>query len=369
MNDVRYVLGISGGKDSTALAIYLKMKYPRLDIEYYFCDTGKELNETYKLIDNLEVFLGKKITKLNAAPGSPKDPFDHFHQLYGGYLPSSVARWCTKKLKLEPFEDFVGNDPVVSFVAIRGDEDREAYVSRKPNIQSIFPFRYNIWSEDVIRLVFNNSGLEKLIKIYEGLEFTDKNKRDAAMEIVRRPLSVAYPQNRKLNELLRLDAKLFNKAVFNILKNSSYPLAKIDEFQVLDNDEIITIDDVFRILKESGVGIPAYYEKIEFELDGQKGYFSRSRSGCYFCFFQQKIEWIWLYERHPDLFQKAMQYEKDGYTWMQGERLEEIIKPERIRQIKEEQLRKLNRRSTGNSGYLVDIIQETEGEGCAACFI
>jgi hypothetical protein len=172
-----------------------------------------------------------------------------------------------------------------------------------------------------------------------------------------------------LNELLRLDAKVFNKAVFNILKKTSYPLARVNEFQILDNDEILTIDDVFRILKESGVGIPAYYEKVEFELDGQKGYFSRSRSGCYFCFFQQKIEWIWLYERHPDLFQKALQYEKDGYTWMQGMRLEELIKPERIRQIKEEQIRKLNRRPSVNSGYLVDIIQEAEGEGCAACFI
>ncbi len=88
MNELRYVLGISGGKDSTALAIYLKTKYPPLDIEYYFCDTGKELDETYKLIDNLEVFLGEKITKLNGAVGSPRDPFDHFLQLYGGYCYS-----------------------------------------------------------------------------------------------------------------------------------------------------------------------------------------------------------------------------------------------------------------------------------------
>ena len=49
--------------------------------------------------------------------------------------------------------------------------------------------------------------------------------------------------------------------------------------------------------------------------------------------------------------------------------MEELIKPERIRQIKEEQIRKLNRRPSGKSGYLVDIIQEAEGEGCATCFI
>ena len=63
---VRHVLGISGGKDSAALAIYMKTKHPDLDIDYYTCDTGKELDETYRLIENLEVFLGKKITQLRA---------------------------------------------------------------------------------------------------------------------------------------------------------------------------------------------------------------------------------------------------------------------------------------------------------------
>ena len=44
MNKVRHVLGISGGKDSAALAIYMKTKYPPIDIEFYSCDTGKELD-------------------------------------------------------------------------------------------------------------------------------------------------------------------------------------------------------------------------------------------------------------------------------------------------------------------------------------
>src|SRR5688572_33465730 len=109
---VRHVLGISGGKDSAALAIYLRNKYPQLEIEYYTCDTGKELSETYELIEKLENYLGKKVTRLMAAAQSSQDPFDHFYTIYGGYLPSSNARWCTKKLKLEPFEAFVGNDPV-----------------------------------------------------------------------------------------------------------------------------------------------------------------------------------------------------------------------------------------------------------------
>ena len=34
MSEVRHVLGISGGKDSAALAIYLKNRHPELDVEY-----------------------------------------------------------------------------------------------------------------------------------------------------------------------------------------------------------------------------------------------------------------------------------------------------------------------------------------------
>jgi 3'-phosphoadenosine 5'-phosphosulfate sulfotransferase (PAPS reductase)/FAD synthetase len=64
MTKVRHVLGISGGKDSAALAIYMKNKYPNLDIEYYTSDTGKELDETYQLIENLEIYLGKKILRI-----------------------------------------------------------------------------------------------------------------------------------------------------------------------------------------------------------------------------------------------------------------------------------------------------------------
>jgi 3'-phosphoadenosine 5'-phosphosulfate sulfotransferase (PAPS reductase)/FAD synthetase len=76
MTKVRHILGISGGKDSAALAIYMNHKYPNLDIEYYTSDTGKELNETYQLIENLEIHLGKKIIKINASVES--NPFDHF---------------------------------------------------------------------------------------------------------------------------------------------------------------------------------------------------------------------------------------------------------------------------------------------------
>ena len=59
MIEVRHILGISGGKDSAALAIYLKQKYPLYPLEYVqFRTTGCELEETEQLLHRLEAYLG-----------------------------------------------------------------------------------------------------------------------------------------------------------------------------------------------------------------------------------------------------------------------------------------------------------------------
>ncbi|MBS1572553.1 MAG: phosphoadenosine phosphosulfate reductase family protein [Bacteroidetes bacterium] len=367
MKKIRHVLGISGGKDSAALAIYMKDKYPHLDIEYYTCDTGKELEETYQLIKNLEIYLGKKITLLKAAEGSDEDPFDHYLKMYGGFLPSSNSRWCTKKLKLEPFEKFVGNDPVISYVGIRGDEEREGYISRKPNIQSIFPFRKNIWSEDVILKVLSNNNSKEILNLFSKIEV--RKNSDRIEEVLRQPISLNFSIPQKLSLLLDLGIKEFNELVFAFLKTTNYPLANELNFELTDNEDVLVRDDIFRILKESGVGIPAYYNKVDFKTDGKAGQYARSRSGCYFCFFQQKIEWVWLYEQHPDRFAKAMEYEKDGYTWCQDETLSDIIKPERIKRIKEEFLMRQAKAGVTQKDWKDIVLEEAESEGCAACFI
>lgn len=101
---VRHILGISGGKDSAALAIYMKDKYPDLKVDYYNSDTGCELEETEVLINRLESYLGG-ITRLRAAEGSPEPtPFEHFLKASGNFLPSPQARWCTQKMKLAEME-------------------------------------------------------------------------------------------------------------------------------------------------------------------------------------------------------------------------------------------------------------------------
>ena len=264
-DSVRHVCGISGGKDSTALAIYMRDRVP--DMEYFFCDTGAELKETYEYIDRVEVYLGKPVNRLN-----PERDFDHWLQIFGNYLPSSRMRWCTRKLKIEPFEKFVGTDPVLSYVGIRADEDREGYISTKPNITPVFPFR-----EDGIRL-----------------------------------------------------------------------------------------NDVYRILEESGIGIPKYYEW-------------RSRSGCYFCFFQRKAEWAGLKERHPDQYEQAKAYEKldaitgERFTWNQKESLDELEEPKRLKEIWDKHAKMMSSASSVKPGdSLFKILgaaldEEDDTEPCTIC--
>lgn len=367
INKIRHVLGISGGKDSAALAIYIKTKYPNLDLEFYSCDTGKELDETYQLVRNLEVYLGIKIQLLQAAENSSESPFDHFLKLYGGYLPSSNSRWCTKKLKLDPFEKYVGTDPVVSYVGIRGDENREGYISTKKNIQSIFPFRKNIWSEDVIQKLFSIQNFDQLQNHAKMVDFGAQQEK--VQQIIAKSTDVTFSITQKMNAILDLNTVAFNHLVFEFLKTTDYPLAKESSFPLLDNDEVLIKEDIFRILEESGVGVPGYYNKIDFQIDDKVGQYARSRSGCYFCFFQQKIEWVWLYEQHPDLYKKAMEYEKDGYTWGQFESLEELIQPDRIKQIKGEYIKRMERKSQSKSSLLIDILDDSDDVGCASCFI
>lgn len=273
----RHVLGLSGGKDSAALAVYMRQHFPEIDIEYFFTDTGKELPEVYEFLGKLEGFLGKPILRLN-----PSRDFDFWLREYNNFLPSPNTRWCTRQLKLLPFKNWVkpmlaAGETVTSYVAIRSDEEyRQGYISSDDNL--------------IIKLPFREYGVDK-----KG---------------------------------------------------------------VLD------------ILEASGVGYPKYYEW-------------RSRSGCTFCFYQQKIEWVRLKERHPESYEEAKQYEKialennSPFTWIQGESLTELEDPIRVEQIKRDfEIRKqkeIDRRPVNplrpiNFNIELDELY-LEDEGGGACLV
>ena len=252
----RHVLGLSGGKDSAALAIYLKDHRRDDGIEYFFCDTGAELREVYEYLDRLEDYLGRPIKRLS----SGRD-FDHHLKRFNGFLPAPHARWCTRVMKLEPLEAYVGNDPCISYIGIRADERRGGYISHKPNIKPAYPFI----------------------------------------------------------------------------------------------DDGIVKSDVFRILQES-VGVPEYYKW-------------RSRSGCYFCFFQRKQEWLGLADNHPDLFERAKSYEKVDpetgklFTWVKGMTLDDV--QDQRREIEGAARKSDNRNQSGWQQRVLD--DDGDDAACLIC--
>ena len=253
---VKHVLGLSGGKDSAALAIYMAREYPDINIEYFFTDTGYELPEVYEFIEQLESILGKEILRLNnndrLVNGDVKI-FDKLLAEHNNFLPSARQRWCTIKMKLEPFEKWVrpyldDGYEVISYVGIRADEPwRDGY---RPN----------------------------------------ENQKDLTIKL---------------------------------------PFA----------EDGIKLAGVVSILESSGIGLPKYYDW-------------RSRSGCTFCFFQRKIEWVRLMERYPEAFEEAKAFEKQAETSDNGETfywmgknmpLSSLENPERIAQIKENHAKALKR--------------------------
>lgn len=232
---IKHIVSVSGGKDSAALALYIAKEYPEIPTEYVFCDTDCELPETEDYINRLECVLGKEVKRvtvfdvLKVEKKLNRNAFDFtLNEIYGGFLPSPRSRWCTRYLKIRPFEHHVGDATAFSYIGIRGDEDREGYkgkkkpaLSNKANIIPVYPFK----------------------------------------------------------------------------------------------DDSIGLAEVKQILEDSGLGWPEYYNW-------------RSRSGCYFCFYQQIGEWQGLKEYHPDLFDKAKGYETkdDGrqFTWVDGRTLDDI---------------------------------------------
>lgn len=270
----RHVLGISGGKDSAALAVFMRQTQPDLPIEYFFTDTGKELPEVYDFLGRLEGFLGKPILRLN-----PDRDFDFWLREYNNFLPSARTRWCTRQLKLRPFEHWVRPDldagtKIFSYVAIRADEPhREGLTSTHPNLEVVLPFRTH----------------------------------------------------------------------------------GVDKPGVID------------LLEGAGVGLPDYYRW-------------RSRSGCTFCFFQQKIEWINLMREHPESFEEAKRYEKTAlehgspFTWCDNESLDEMTRPERVATIERDyaaRMARLKARIRPNALRMdtpqQELMLELETEGCLVC--
>lgn len=121
-----YILGCSGGVDSSVLAILLHALYPHINFRLVFTDTKAEDEEAYESLTRLEKFLGKNIERI-----SPEKGLWELIDQYNGFLPSGQQRYCTRELKLVPFKAWMRqfeNQHKIMLVGIRADEsDRVAF--------------------------------------------------------------------------------------------------------------------------------------------------------------------------------------------------------------------------------------------------
>ena len=243
MSETKHILGLSGGKDSAALAVHMNKKYPDLNIEYFFTDTRYELKETYDFLNKLKTRLDKPIHYIN-----PRNSFDYFMKKYNNFLPSPTARWCTIEMKLKSMEAWL-----------------------KPALDA---------GQEIIT--------------YVGIRYDERGR-------------IGY------------------KPTNNLIK-AKFPFI----------EDCIDKEGVMEILDSSGLGLPDYYKW-------------RSRSGCTFCFFQRRSEWIGLKENNPSAWEHAKSLEKQAtdnasaFTWIKDMPLTELEKPEVIAKVKEQHKQQLEK--------------------------
>lgn len=159
----KHLIPVSGGNDSTALAILLCCLFPHVDFKLIFTDTRAEPQATYDNLDLLEETLGRKIVRL-----VPKKGLFELIDSYGGFLPSQQARWCTRQLKIQTFDRYINetlagdNVRVWSYVGIRFDENRFGFISEDTALQMVFPFKeMGIQREEVYEIVSRTLGIAK----------------------------------------------------------------------------------------------------------------------------------------------------------------------------------------------------------------
>ena len=152
---VKHVVGVSGGKDSTCLALALKEKEPR-NYLYLYTPTGDELPDMVAHMERLEVLLDAPILRI-CADRSLNEMIDATHT-----LPNHNMRWCTPALKIEPAQKFfLDNAPVVSYVGLRADEETRvgAVYATGSGIVSKFPFREWGWGEKEVWSYLDERGV------------------------------------------------------------------------------------------------------------------------------------------------------------------------------------------------------------------
>ena len=157
---VAHIVPVSGGKDSTCLAIALREKNPTTPYTYVHSPTGDELPDMVAHINSLEDRLQSPIIKLTNGTLASQIEINNM-------LPNVFSRWCTRLLKLRPFGDFYKKHaPVICYVGIRADEEEREGLRPGGDgapvgseVIQTFPFQEWGWGLDEVWLFLNNRNI------------------------------------------------------------------------------------------------------------------------------------------------------------------------------------------------------------------
>ena len=147
-----HVVALSGGKDSTALALRLRELYPDRDFIWFCTPTGDELPAMLAHWEYLEGVLGPITRVTNRTLDDWIDDFDA--------LPNWRQRWCTRLLKIEPCLAYLAKLPnPVLYVGLRADEEERKGIYSE-NVRTVFPLREWGWGLQEVRGYLSEKGVK-----------------------------------------------------------------------------------------------------------------------------------------------------------------------------------------------------------------
>lgn len=118
-----HVIALSGGHDSTAMALLLREQNPDVPYNYVCTPTGDELPEMFAHWRNLGERLGRRLIPVMG--GTLKSVIAEEKT-----LPNFRMRFCTRRLKIEPYRQWLKEQTVFgltySYVGLRADEEGRA---------------------------------------------------------------------------------------------------------------------------------------------------------------------------------------------------------------------------------------------------
>lgn len=296
---MRHIIPISG-KDSLATALVQLRLEPNLNYEYVFNPTGAELPCVFEWLDKVSEYLGKVITYVG------RDLLELIEE-NNYFLPSRLARYCTRQCKIEPFEKWIGKEDCIVYYGIRADEVRGGYEnSRYPNITPAYPLKKNNLGINEVYQIINEAGLkpptffwqsvyDEVCRIMRGEDVVKGILNEWQMDILfcwRTRANCYFCFNQRKIEwvgLMEHEFELFKKAGKLEVSESQYfwngkdyPLTKIVANQrEIKRKHIAKLVKLIRKIRFD----KSYKQTSLFEVDSEKGFndFFKTTSCGLFC--------------------------------------------------------------------------------------